>query len=235
MRADFDRFQSESGKKKDVKKYFNCIRPVSPLFPESGSVIDFVALPELHLLLGIVNKLFAELKSADPQVAKEWAKKKLHLRATEWSEQFAGNECRKLLKNTKELRSIVNNLPRNQRDKKTKIKLLADAFESFHGLVNSCFGTVLRDTWEGNLINFGECYRATGASISPKVHIVLSHLTYFVKKFGPLGIYSEQAGESIHQDFKRQFQKFYIKDTEHPKYADNLLKAVCVYNGNNKN
>ena len=231
MRGDFERFQHESGKKKDVKLYNNCIRPASSLFPKTEKVIDFVALPELHLLLGVVNKLFSELKTIDTRVANTWSSTNLHLRPAEWSSQFAGNDCKKLLHNTSKLRSIVCNLPQNQRRKKEKICLVADAFESFQILVHSCFGNTLSDTWESDLINFRDSYVATGASISPKVHIVFGHLTYFVKKFGALGVYSEQAAESIHHDFNREFQKYNVKDRAHPKYAENLLKAVCAHNG----
>ena len=43
------------------KLYFNCQDVPLSMFPEEGLVLDFVPLPELHLLLGIVNKLTDEL------------------------------------------------------------------------------------------------------------------------------------------------------------------------------
>ena len=236
IRHNFERFQEQaSGKKEKVKNFFNCIRPASALFPENGRVIDVVALPELHLLLGVVNKLFVELKGIDARVAKEWSRNELHLRPAPWSGQFVGNDCHTLLKKTDRLRDIANRLPARQRTKRAKINRLADAFQSFQKLVHSCFGNTLHDTWEKDLINFRESYRATGASISPKVHIIIAHLNYFVGKFGALGIFSEQAGEAIHHDFKREFQKYNIKDRDNPKYAENLLRAVSSYNGNNMN
>ena len=236
IRRDFERFQQQaSGKKEKVKHFFNCLRPASSLFPENGRVIDFVLLPELHLFLGVVNKLFMELKGIDARVAKEWSRDELHLRAAPWSGQFVGNDCQTLLKNTDRLRDIANRLPARQRTKRAKINCVADAFLSFQKLVHSCFGNTLYDSWEKDLINFRESYRATRASISPKIHIIIAHLNYFVEKFGALGIYSEHAGEAIHHDFKREFQKYNIKDIDNPKYAENLLKAVSSYNGNNMN
>ena len=47
---------------KRCKEYFNCQQSPMPMFPISGVVLDFVPLPELHLLLRIVNKLTAELQ-----------------------------------------------------------------------------------------------------------------------------------------------------------------------------
>ena len=84
-------------------------------------------------------------------------------------------------------------------------------------LVHSCFGNTLSDTWESDLINFRDSYVATGASISPKVHILFGLLSCFVKNFGALGVYSEPAAESIHHDFNREFQKYIVKDRAYPK------------------
>ena len=235
LRKDHQEFLQHSGEKKDVKKFNNCIRPASSLFPEIGKVMDVVALPELHIMLGVVNKLFFELNAIDHVVATKWSRVHLHVQPAEWSSQYAGNDCKKLLANTEVLRNIARGLSARQQAKKKKIGRIADAFESFQKLVHSCFGSILYDTWERDLVHFHDSYRATGASISPKIHIVIAHLPDFVKNFGALGVYSEQAGEAVHQDFKREFQKYYVKDTDHPKYLENLLKAVCSYNENNKN
>ncbi len=45
-------------KKLQLPKFFNCHAKPLPMFPAKGRVIDHAPLPELHLLLGIVNRLF---------------------------------------------------------------------------------------------------------------------------------------------------------------------------------
>ena len=57
-----ERWVQETGcDPKQCKKYFNCKELPLPIFPDVGLVSDYVPLPELHLHLGIVNKLTDEL------------------------------------------------------------------------------------------------------------------------------------------------------------------------------
>lgn len=52
----------ESGSKRSNAKFFKCcIKNPIDFFPETGLVLDYVAIPELHLMEGVVNKLFQEL------------------------------------------------------------------------------------------------------------------------------------------------------------------------------
>ena len=45
-----------------------------------------------------------------------------------------------------------------------------------------------------------------------------------------LGIYSEQAGESIHRQFlKHHWEKYKINLREHPNYGEALLSAVVEF------
>ena len=62
IRQWYERWSQETGcEPKHCKKYFNCQEVPLSMFPDNGFVSDFVPLPELHLLLGIVNKLTDEL------------------------------------------------------------------------------------------------------------------------------------------------------------------------------
>ena len=44
-----------------LKSYYNCKGVPLSIFPDFGCVLDFIPLPELHLMLGLVNKLVDEL------------------------------------------------------------------------------------------------------------------------------------------------------------------------------
>ena len=54
--------------------------------------------------------------------------------------------------------------------------------------------------------HFENVYKDLGISVTPKVHILIRHVPEFIKKHNrSLGWYSEQALESIHYDFLRNF------------------------------
>ena len=78
--------------------------------------------PELHLLIGTVNKMFDELSKVWPDCEDMWMKA-LHI-----------NDSRKLLKNVK---ILEDSCPPHLRG-------YADAFNAFNEVVTSCYGTVLQ-------------------------------------------------------------------------------------------
>lgn len=57
----------------EAKYYYNCVAQPLSIFPKFGRVLDFIAPPELHLLTGVVNKVYNELVAVHPE-ASEWAK-----------------------------------------------------------------------------------------------------------------------------------------------------------------
>ena len=71
-----------------------------------------------------------------------------------------------------------------------------------------------------------------GISVTLKVHMAMAHIMHFCDKFDALGNFSEQATESSHRDFKKNtWEKHNFKHLiGHPTYAENLLRAVVVYN-----
>ena len=76
------------------------------------------------------------------------------------------------------------------------------------------------------MVQFVNAYLACRISVTPKVHIIIAHLKYFVERFGPLGLYSEQAGEAIHTFFKKTWKKYFV-------YWTNLKRAIAEFNGKN--
>ena len=58
----FETWLRETGGDRDkLKNYFNCQGPPLPIFPTSGLVCDYIPLSELHIMMGVTNKLVDEL------------------------------------------------------------------------------------------------------------------------------------------------------------------------------
>ena len=70
-------------------------------------------------------------------------------------------------------------------------------------------------------------------NITPKVHGVLFHVPEFLDK-NPghgLGLWSEQASESVHYDFGDLWVNgSYKRSLTHADYTSQLLKCVVTYN-----
>ena len=75
-----------------------------------------------------------------------------------------------------------------------------------------------------------ESYVRLGLPITPKVHVVLSHVDDLCRRSGrSLGSYSEQAAESVHSDFLQTWKR-YTLPSHHPRFGEKLLQTVVAYN-----
>ena len=166
LASDYENFVTLGKEKEgDVKNFFNCLRPACSMFPQTGEVISVVSIPELHILIGIVNKLYKELKKVDKKIATAWTSDYLHLKADEWSSDFNGNASHKMLKNVEKLRNIIDeklkdnesasrcSRKKNQ-SKRERMYRIALCLDSFRNLVHSSFGVVLRESWREDLTRF---------------------------------------------------------------------------------
>ena len=60
-----------------------------------------------------------------------------------------------------------------------------------------------------------------------KVHVLIFHVPQFCEKYGALGIWSTQAGESLHSKYRKHFDNY--KDA--PKHiGDKDLWALADFN-----
>ena len=143
---------------------------------------------------------------------------------------FVGNDCMKMLKNTDVLQKIAEEQNVHSAAKYVHI------FRCFHKVVINCFGMTLDSEFESDISLFKDLYVDLGISITPKVHILVKHVPYFIKKHNcSLGWYSEQALESVHYDFYKNCweKQRYKRNLGHPDYAKNLMRAVIVYSSRN--
>ena len=98
-------------------------------------------------------------------------------------------------------------------------------------VVAACYGTELTTDYEHLIDQFKVSYLNLCIPVTPKVHAVIFHVPEFcTQKSMGLGPWSEQTSESIHHDFKLTWINYLIKDLEHPRYGDNLLRALQMYN-----
>jgi hypothetical protein len=205
------------------------------MFPETGRILDVIPIPELHELIGVVNKLFSETCKLFPQCW-EWPQS-WYLTVSDYHQQYEGNECKKLISNTGRLYQLIDRdfraSSRNDVVKHNRARLIqfAQTFERFNVLVHKTFGSRLQEGWQEALSSFRSSYSKLGISVTPKVHIIFVHLEPFLAEHGcGLGKFSEQAFESVHADFKNTLVKYTVKDPSNPSCIEFIRKAVLEYN-----
>ena len=195
---------------------------ISDKLDDNTPVIEVLPPPELHLLIGPVNTLYDGLENVWPQ-SEEW----LALCNVKKSEyhggKFEGNDSRKLLKKVDQLEGLC---PTNG-----KVKKFAKTFMALNDVVSACYGFELAPDYQSKIRMFSSAYLDLRINVTPKLHAVMHHISEFCEKTGRgLGLWSEQASESIHHDFKQTWQRFKINKTDHELYGKNLLQAVSTYN-----
>ena len=222
-------FETAGSVKKDAKLYTNCINQPLLTDDDNALIIDICVPPELHLMQGIVKHIYDNMAKDWPGVS-VWLDK-IHVKQKDYHHgAFVGNDCRKLLKNTDLLQSIAE-----EKNIHTVAKYV-HIFRCLNKVIVSGFGMTLDSQFESNISEFKDVYVNLGISITPKVHILVNHVPYFLNKHNrPLGWYSEQALESTHYDFSKncwEKQRF-KRQLGHPDYAKNLKRAVIVYSSRN--
>ena len=69
-------------------------------------------------------------------------------------------------------------------------------------------------------------------SITLKIHVILEHIedciNFFENNEG-LGVWSEQAGESVHPEFLKIWNRYKVNDISKQLYLDKLKKAVAQF------
>ena len=206
-----------------AKDFGNVVYP--PLIkgdPETP-VIYAIPPPELHLMLGPVNQIYDELSNVWTD-SNKWLQA-CHVKQTDYhGGKFEGNDCRKLLRKLDILRELCPQ----------EYEQFIETFAQFDEVVHSCYGNDLLPGYEQNILSFKDEFLKLRISVTPKVHAVFYHIEEFcsITKMG-LGPWSEQASESVHQEFSKCWNKYKIKNTDHPLYGEKLLEAVQMFNSQN--
>ncbi len=221
-------------KKFTPQTYFSCVE--EPILRVRGDVVvlDAIAPPQLHLMMGVTSKIWDELlvrlekdALADKKVVEEWARLQNIAKKDYRGGVMEGNQCRKLLKKSLDL---IPHLPQ-------KYKLFGLALHRFDDVVSSCFGMHVVGDFEKSISDFKAAYGALGLSVTPKIHATVVHVPEWIKRHEArtgqrvgLGYASEQASESVHRDFLNRWEQGYKVSESNDKYADQLLRCVVRYN-----
>ena len=114
---------------------------------------------------------------------------------------LAGNQCNSLL-------NKVDKLEAKMREQNLLVKgqQFIDAFHLFREVKESLvLGKKLLPDYKQKISDFAEAYRQLpGASWTPKIHILVRHVSEFLERQGGergLGHWSEEAFEAMHYDF----------------------------------
>ena len=215
-----------------------------PLLKGSPSdlILEIVAPPELHLELGIPDKIVREMVCSvfqDVATGKEFMmrfyKKENITVCGKQGGKLEGNATRKLLK---VMDSLELELGKVSAEVYMKGLPFTRALRNFDRVVHSCFGQKLLEGWEEHIAEFSTSYKdlisSTGrqVTITPKVHILTTHVEQFLQMKNDgrgLGYWSEQAFESVHADFKQDWENVKV-DINHPDFLSKMMKCIIRYN-----
>ena len=137
---------------------------------------------------------------------------------------FNGNDCMKFLRGVSKLQLL------SEKENFVQAHGFIQTITLFKDVVTSCFGQNLDPDYESKIAQFQQSYIKLPISVTPKAHAVFFHVLQFIKtkKMG-LGLFSEQATEALHSNFKVHWDR-YKRDSSHPDYTKHLLKCVTEYN-----
>ena len=189
-----------------------------------------VLIDELHVFLGIGNKIFDELHAAlthdiengflHPSIY-VWANTKSIVGQNYNGGQMDGPNLNLLLTKLDELETVVD--PRFHK--------FIECLRLFHAVTVACFGMNLAEDWEEKIELFKTSYKSLDISVTPKVHCLFYEVPIFIRKTGKaLGHFSAQHFESGHFDFEQTLNNFKRKES-HPEHGTQLVKSMVTYAG----
>ncbi len=221
------------GKKVGGAQFLGCVEMPLLENADQEDVLDAIAPPELHLMLGVVAKLFDELtdrmkKELGSTAPTDWARHQHIMREQYRGGTLEGNQCRQLLKKSLDLARALPD----------KFRAFGLVLHRFDEVVTSCFGLEVVGDPETKIANFKQAYFTLPVTITPKVHCVFDHVPQWLhrqearmgRKVG-LGFATEQASEAVHRDFKQKWEAGFKIGETREEYKDRLLRCVVRYNG----
>lgn len=206
---------------KDGKQFYSTVNEPLLNASDEALILDLIPPPELHIMLGISNKLLNKMneKWGSSNVSAFLAR--FHIQKdSHQGKQLNGNNCVRLLQHLDDLEKLI---PRN-------LKPYVSALRDFDNVRKACFGMTLDPNFKHYIKKFGDAFENLGLSKFPKLHVLVDHVPEFIdRKQKPLGFYSEQASESVHYDFQKTWEYFKVNNS-HPSFGSQLYRAVLKYN-----
>ena len=219
------KFRENGSKPLNAQRFMNCINPILVDGKSDEKVVDILVIPELYVMEGTVNYLVTHMETHYTKMKELYDKLNI-AKAGQHAGKFNGNPCRKILKNWE---IFSHNVP-------PAMSGFAECLRLLDSIVAGCFGVHFNPECEESFaeieIVFKQLMEDFELNVTPKFHILFSHVLPFCKERGyGLGILSEQAGESVHFDFNMKSWSRFKVSTNNSRYPEQILKAVVSYNG----
>lgn len=132
---------------------------------------------------------------------------------------FNGNDCKTILKCALQLRA----------DLITQAQHIATILAAFNRLVDSCFGQQLLEDWKDRHAQFFWLMEVHQIGLTIKLHCLKFHVPEFIDQHNQaLGVYSEQASESIHHEWTQFYQRYAGASNDTKAYT--FLRALVKFN-----
>lgn len=232
LNADYIKFCNTGKKNKKEAKFFRSTVNTPLLVEKSDlTVLQKCPVPELHLLQGFVNHIFWNglVKIVGRERALLWPKKLKVIPKSYHGEIFEGNACRKLLQNA----DMLNDQEIYSNFGIFRLQPIISAFKAMNKVVECSFSTkkVNEAILTCNIKELNRTFDATDVSESLKIHVLLNHVEKSVEylDYSGLGLWSEQAGESLHREFIKFWNRYKINLMDDPSYAVRLRNAVIDF------
>ena len=243
------KFEEAGADKKKQKEFQNVVN--KPLLQGELNVliIGSLAVPQLHIMLGVTDKLKKCLETEVFETEEDGRKfmdtflieQNISKKGYRDSRSLEGNQTRQFLKSTQKLREAYEVVGKLEKAEPI-IKLL----EIFSDVVSKCFGMKLDSGYKAAIQRFSDAYMELNKekpgtfTVTPKIHIVMFHVQQYLEMMNAegeedrgLGYMSEQAFESVHSNMKKLWDQGEKVSTTHKDFGAHLRKFVVAYNSNN--
>ena len=156
--------------------------------------------------------------------ALDFAKHMNLVRSSYHGGDFEGNQCKGFLKSLDKLELV---LP-------VELANYLVCLQCLSKVVSGCYGKLVDTSYKKYIRDFSISFEALNISETPSIHAVKTHILDFFERNGTdngLGIYSEQASESVHYDWEASvWDQGYKVAESHPSNPSNLMRATAKYN-----
>lgn len=224
------KFVDAGGNKANAQFFCNCVnRPLFEFVDDDMLVLLKCLLPEFHLMEGNFNTMYKGLIEVWGLTnTQRWPTALGVMREEYHDGNFAGNPC-KILLSEKSLQKLTD-LAGND----SRVLAFIEAFRALNAMVDECFGLYYNpDVDHKALANtYREKYLALNISVTPKAHAVMFHVVEFMDIVeDSLGIYAEQACETLHSKWEKTWRWFGVRNPDHWDYCRKLGRAMADFSG----
>ncbi|XP_047143844.1 uncharacterized protein LOC124817603 [Hydra vulgaris] len=229
----YDQYVCDGRKRLKMQEYKNVVNPRLIYLQEDQETFfeHIVPPPELHIMMGVVDKLCTLLLYVWPAF-KNWLKKHYILMRGYHGVGFDGNNANRflslldVLERDVTITAAINILPIND-----CLRILSLIKSAVFGLELGTDISVKIEDFKSSFFSLQLCIKDIfdyNLTVSWKIHFLVCHILPIVEQNNTsLGNYAEQCGEAVHYKFKKTWVN-YKRTIGHKNYAEKKLKSAIV-------